>query len=130
MSSSELKKTVGRIILGINNDILELQGEYKAIQDGKQPSKKCEKLEKSVMEKKKALEDTKVKLENNPDYVTKEKLEKTVKMLTDNIVTATNVLESRDVIENDIEAAKNDAIKSLDDIENKDYLNLEALKSS
>ena len=60
MSSSELKKTVGRIILGINNDILELQGEYKAIQDGKQPSKKCEKLEKSVMEKKKALEDTKV----------------------------------------------------------------------
>ena len=45
-------------------------------------------------------------------------------------MTATNVLESRDVIENDIEAAKNDAIKSLDDIENKDYLNLEALKSS
>ena len=43
MSSSELKKTVGRIILGINNNILELQGEYKAIQHGKQPSKKCEK---------------------------------------------------------------------------------------
>ena len=53
MSGVKLKKSIGKIILKINTEILDLQGEYYKQKEGDTLSKKGELLEKSVTEKKK-----------------------------------------------------------------------------
>ena len=51
-------------------------------------------------------------------------------MITQTIETANNVLETREIIRTEIEAAKSDAMKTLDDIENSDQLNLQSLTNT
>ena len=92
--TSELKKSIGKTIIGLNDDILEFLKETRSVKEGEELSKKGESLKKSIGEKKKVLAETLEKLEDQPDYVTKEKLDKTVKMIKNNIETATKVIEN------------------------------------
>jgi hypothetical protein len=65
-SSNQLKKSIGRIVISINSELLELQQEFLKVKSGANVSKKGELLEKSVSEKKKALEDALHSLETRP----------------------------------------------------------------
>ena len=88
MSGNKLKKSIGRIILKINSEILDLQKEYSKIKDGGCLGRKGESLEKTIKDRKEALEKALSELESRPEYVIDEGLEKTVQMLKDNIETA------------------------------------------
>ena len=79
MSATKLKKSAGKIVLKINEEILELQSEYNKSNDG--ITKKAEALDKSVKTKKEALKDALKELENRPDYVKEQNMEKTIQMI-------------------------------------------------
>ena len=121
-SGNQLKKSIGRIIIRINSEILDLQQEYKKVKEGTALSTKGVNLEKNVKEKKEALEDALGSLEGRPDFVTKESMEKTVQMIKDNIATAEKVLkvpdEGDEVSESDINDAQKKASETIDEIVN------------
>ena len=76
-SANDLKKSIGQIVIQADSDILELQKGYqKAKNEGSSLSKLDLEREKSLKEKKSALEDGIKNLEAKTDYVVKEKLEK------------------------------------------------------
>ena len=56
MSSAELKKSIGRIVIDINSDILDLLSERRKASNGEKLTKKGEDLKERVLEKKKALD--------------------------------------------------------------------------
>ena len=62
-TSNQLKKSIGRVIIKINSEILELQKEYQKVKSGGSLSKKGETPEKSVNEKKDASEACKCKMD-------------------------------------------------------------------
>ena len=131
MSSTELKKSIGKTIIGLNDDILEFLKENKSVKEGEDLSKKGEMLKKAIGEKKKVLAETLEKLEDQPDYVTKEKLDKTVKMIKNNIETAAKVIENNGgVIQNEIVDARENAVKSVSEVDNSEvemHINIESL---
>ena len=86
---SELKKGIGKLIIKLNSEVLELIEEKKAAE----PTLKGVELLKSVGDIKNALQAVLGDLENKPDLVRKEKTETYVKMIKDNITTASTVLE-------------------------------------
>ena len=55
MSSKELKKSIGKIVIRISNEVIELQREYKKVNYGGFLSGKGSLLENSVNEKKNKL---------------------------------------------------------------------------
>ena len=124
MSATKLKKSVGKIILKINSEILELQSEYKKSKDGTEKTKKADTLEKSVKEKKDALEKTLKELENRPNYVQEENMQKTVQMIRNNIETASAVLGGdTEISESDVQSAEKAVNDVLAEIENCEQLN-------
>ena len=86
---SELKKGIGKLIIKLNSEVLELIDEKKV----EEPTLKGVELLKSVGDIKNALQAVLGDLENKPDLVRKEKTETYVKMIKDNITTASTVLE-------------------------------------
>ena len=72
-ASNNLKKSIGRIIISINSEILELLAEYKKVKTGVPLSKKGEIKEESVKKKKEALEDALKNLEPRSGYIEQEK---------------------------------------------------------
>ena len=119
-SSNQLKKSVGRIVININSEILELQKEYRKVKDSTSLSKKGELLEKSVLEKKEALEDALKCFQSKPGFIVQEKMEKTVQMISDNITTAEKVLkgpgDENEVSEENVTEAQKKATESIDEI--------------
>ena len=91
-TSNNVKKGCGKIIISINSELLELMSEYKKVKSCGQLSTKGTQLEKSIKQKKEALEEGLKGFDDKPEYVKSEKLEKTVKMLKCNISTAKKVL--------------------------------------
>ena len=120
-TSNNVKKGCGKIIISINSELLELMSEYKKVKSGGQLSTKGTQLEKSIKQKKEALEEGLKGLDDKPDYVKSEKLEKTVKMLKCNISTANKVLaggcDGEEVSENDLTDAKKEAQETVEEIE-------------
>ena len=116
MSANKLKKSIGKTVITLNDEILELQKEFKGVKEGGKISKKGERLVKAIKEKKDALKDTLTKLEEKPEYVVEEKLEKTVQMIRTNIQTAEIVLEENVVDKVEIEAARQNALVSVEEI--------------
>ena len=120
-TSNNVKKGCGKIIISINSELLELMSEYKKVKSGGQLSTKGTQLEKSIKQKKEALEEGLKGLDDKPDYVKSEKLEKTVKMLKCNISTANKVLAGgcvgEEVSENDLTDAKKEAQETVEEIE-------------
>ena len=117
MSANKLKKSIGKTVITLNDEILELQKEFKGVKEGGKISKKGERLVKAIKEKKDALKDTLTKLEEKPEYVVEEKLEKTVQMIRTNIQTAEIVLEENVVDKIEIEAARQNALVTVEEIE-------------
>ena len=117
-TSNQLKKSIGRIVISINSELLELQQESIKVKSGANVSKKGELLEKSVTEKKKALEDVLHSLETRPGYIVEEKMQKTVQMLKDNIKTASTVLEqSNEIPESEVNEAQKEASDVIAEVE-------------
>ena len=127
MSGVKLKKSIGKIILKINAEILELQGEYKKQKEGGTLSKKGELLEKGVIEKKEALESALKELENREAYIVEEHLEKTVQMIKDNLNTAATVLGKTEVSLSEVQTAQKEASDTLAELEAIDQENEAAI---
>ena len=118
-SSNQLKKSIGRVIIKINSEIIELQKEYKKVKSGGSLSKKGETLEKSVKEKKDALEAALQSFETRKEYVEQENFKKMVDMIKVNIATAAKVLEegSDEVPETEVTDAQKQASEAIEEIE-------------
>ena len=94
-TSNQLKKVIGKIILKINTEILELLALYKNVKEETPLTVRGAKLEEEILMKKEKLAEILKNLEKKPDYIIKENLERTVKMLKTNIETAGAILESK-----------------------------------
>ena len=77
-SGNRIKLSVGKILIQINTEILELMAEYKKVKSGVSLSTKGAELEKAVTTKKEALE-------AQVEAATVEKLYKTTKMIKNNM---------------------------------------------
>ena len=95
-SAADLKKNIGRLILKLNSDVLDLIVEYRKVKHNGDFSEKGKDLELSVTKKKVSLEKTLKMFESKPDFVKQEKLERFVSMVNTNISTAAKVLESKE----------------------------------
>ena len=119
-TSSQLKKTIGKLILNINSDILELQKEYKKNVEPESVKKKESELEEAVIDRKRVLQDIVDDLGGKPEYVKKEDLVKTVQMMKTSIDTASKVLEyntkKEEVIASEIELVSNEASEAVEQI--------------
>ena len=118
---SQIKISVGRTIFNINSEILELSEEYRRVKPGENLSKRGLELEKSIKKKKEGLEEALAGLESKQAMIVSEKLEKTVKMIRDNIETAKKVLEGvKDgtaVAESEVNDAKKEASEVIKEAE-------------
>ena len=137
--SSHLKKVVGKIVLQINSDLLDLTKEYKNVKEETPLSAKGVQLEKEVENKKDDLVKILNNLNEDPKYSRDKNLNKTLKMIKMNIDTASNVLESNGPLENNekleniqehIEESRKEAmdiIKEVEDEEKKAEDDIKAL---
>ena len=118
--SNQLKKSLGRITIKINSEILELQPEQRKVKTGVPLSKKGEDLLKAIKEKKDALEDTLKYMEGRAGFIGEEGLEKTFQLVKDNIMTAGKVLESPSedevVTESEVINAQQKASETIEEI--------------
>ena len=118
MPGTKLKQRVGNTILQINNDILELLVEYEKVKQGKLLSERGEELKKTIKIKQEALEEVLTDLEKKKGDNTGN-LDKTMKMLKDNIKTSKDVLNEgpdvKSVEESKIKEARTEAEKVIED---------------
>ena len=105
----ELKKNIGKTVIQLNEDILVLQRIYKKrkLSKDKPLEKKELEVESRVKTAKENLEATIESLEKQPAYVTSEKLEKFVRMMTNTVETA-NILFTQ---ENGYDVIKEETVK-------------------
>ena len=94
--ATELKKNIGRVIVKINSEVLDLIVEYRKIKHNGEFSDAGKNLEESVKKKKINLENTLAKLELRAEFIKQEKMEKFIKMVKTNIETAGRVLDIKD----------------------------------
>ena len=120
-TANTLKKSIGKIIININSEILELLEEKKKVKDDVTLSKKGVDKENAVRKKKEALEDAIKGLEERPDYVAQEKMEKFVDMIKENIATAGKALsnsgEESDTLQIEAVGAQKTATATVETIE-------------
>ena len=120
-TGNQLKKSVGKIIIKINSEILELLIEYRKVKPGVALSPKGVSLELAIKGKQEALEEGVKGLEKRPEFVISEKMEKTVKMIKENVDTAKKVLmegsEGDQIPESEISTAKNEAVEAVKEME-------------
>ena len=122
----ELKKNIGKTVIQLNEDILVLQRIYKKrkLSKDKPLEKKELEVESRVKTAKENLEATIESLEKQPAYVTSEKLEKFVRMMTNTVETA-NILFTQengyDVIKEEIVKDTQEEVKSaLEEVKNEE----------
>ena len=114
-TSWNLKKSIGRIILSINSEILQFLDEQKKVKPGVALSQKGEALKVEIIKKKEALENTLNGVVQRQNYIAEEKLEKFVDMLKNNIATAAKVLECTNDDSDNIQTEVNEAQKVAND---------------
>jgi hypothetical protein len=132
-TSNGLKKSIGRLIVKLNSEILEFLPEQKKVTNEVQLSSKGVVIRDSIKVKKEALEEALSGLEARPDYIIQESLEKFVKMIKCNITTAQKLLETEtdsvDGNEMEITNAKEEAYKTVDEVlKNEDLAEVEMRK--
>ena len=125
-TSNDLKKSIGRLIVKINSEILEFLPEQKKVTKDVLLSTKGASLQASIQIKKEALEDALTGLEARPDYLNQQNV-KFVKMIKDNIATAGKVLEpvtpeSVIVDVGEVNKAKEEASKTVDEVQKEEEL--------
>ena len=129
--SSSIKSYVGKIVLQINTEILDLLGEYKKVKTGTPLSSKGTDLEQKVKTGKEALEEVLIALEAQEEEALVQNFKKTIKMLKKNIETAIKVLaegiNGQAVPENKIVEAKDEAVKVLEELEKEQKLKKRSL---
>ena len=118
-SSNQIKKNVGRIILKLNSEILELQNER-----GTEASSTTVKVQSTIANIetcRQALTKTLLDLKDRPDFIALNNLEKTVHLMELNIDTAKRVLgedgDVKKIREEDIEKSKEEASKTIREVE-------------
>ena len=108
-SPGDLKKSIGKLVLSANSDILELQKSNKKSNDGDgNVPKSVSEREEKLAEKKAGLEDGIKSLSQRPDYIKKEKFERYIKMMETTVESAKIVLAK--------EADKNVTEEKLDEV--------------
>ena len=119
-TGNTLKKSIGKIIININSEILELIEEKKKVKNDVPLSKKGVDRENAVRKKKEALEDALKGLEERPEFVTQEKMEKFVDMIKENIATAAKALtdsgEENDALHSEAVSAQKTATATVETI--------------
>ena len=125
-SSNQLKKSIGRIVITINSEILEFLVEKKKVKTGVPLSAKGTALQDAIKRKKETLEDALQGLEDRPDYIRQEQMEKTVKILKDNISTAQKAIDDgsseEEIEESDLTNATNAATEVIEEVETMESL--------
>ena len=120
-TGTSLKKSIGRIIMQLNSEILELLEEYKKVKTDVPLSRKGKALEEAVKNKKDALKDALDSLEKRAGYVNQENLEKFIDMIKVNIVTAEKALtegsDKGEEVENEATGARQTAEEAIEEIE-------------
>ena len=99
-NNNHLKKVVGKIVLQINSDLLDLSKEYKNVKEEVPLSAKGVRLEGEVEKMKNELEKILNNLNEDPKYSRDPDLGKTFALIKSNIDTASKVLESIGTLEN------------------------------
>ena len=117
--STRIQHSVGKIVFQINTETLELLEEYKKSKSGKPLSARGGELQKAVKSKQEALEEALKSLVSSDNSG---KLEKTIKMLKNNIETAKKILDDeydgKSVEEKTIQDAQIEAKKVMEEAEN------------
>ena len=120
-SVKDLKKTIGKLVINANADILCLQKGYSKLKDGGTLSKSEEEIEKSLVLKKEALVEAIKSLEARAEYVKEECLDKFLKMMKTTSETAATLLsrksEATDVTEEEVKKVQHQAKASIEEIE-------------
>ena len=115
-SAIELKKNIGKTVIKLNSDILELLHIFKK---GKSSSDKDLALETRVKNSKNSLKETVLKLESQPDYIKSEGLTKLIKLMSTSIETADTLFETNkgyeEISEEEVKATQDLAKKSIED---------------
>ena len=116
--STRIQHSVGKIIFQINTETLELLDEYKKSKSGRPLSARGGELQKAIKVKQEALEEALKSLVTSDNSG---RLEKTIKMLKNNIETARKVLDDEfdgeSVQEDIIQAAQSEAEKIIEEAE-------------
>ena len=99
-NNNHLKKVVGKIVLQINSDLLDLSKEYKNVKEEAPLSAKGVRLEGEVEKMKNELEKILNNLNEDPKYSRDPDLGKTFALIKSNIDTASKVLEPIGTSEN------------------------------
>ena len=79
MTTNELIKSIGKIVIDLNAEILDLLSEQKKTDEAGKMTKKGEQIGKNVKEKKKSLAADLESFESSPGLVKAENLQKTIK---------------------------------------------------
>ena len=98
-TAKSVTKVVGKIVLKLNSDLLDLIKEYKNAKEGVPLSVKGVQLQESIDKQKKELEEILKNFEDGPDFLDEQKSTKTLAMIKMNIDTANKVLESNGPLE-------------------------------
>ena len=125
-TSNQLKKSIGRLVIKINSEILDFVHEKRKIKPDVPLSAKGNKLKETIKEKKEALEEALKDLEGKPDYIIQERMEKTVKIVKENIATANKALDVEssevEIEEHDVTIANNEEVENMENLAQRDCL--------
>ena len=101
-SANQLKKSIGKTVITLNSDILELHQIYKKFRSStpKDLSEKEIALETKVKKSYNGLKEAVVKLESRPEYINSEGLDKLLKLMTTTIESAETLFGSNNGFEN------------------------------
>ena len=98
ISSKELKKNIGKVVIQMNNDMMVLQKVYKKVRSSeeKKLSTKDADIESRVIKSRDKLKETITALENQPSQVAAEGLEKFLKLMKTTMETAEILIDSKE----------------------------------
>ena len=136
-TAKSVTKVVGKIVLKLNSDLLDLIKEYKNAKEEVPLSVKGVQLQESIDKQKKELEEILKNFEDGPDFLDEQKSTKTLAMIKMNIDTANKVLESNgplegkeamDKFQGSIEESRQGALNVMKEVEEEEKIAEENIK--
>ena len=120
-SSNDLKKSIGRVVLLTNTDILELHKAYKKVKEGGTLTRSETERERVFKDRVQGLEEGLASLLKKPDMVKQDKFERYVSMMKTTVESAKKMMsdkgETEAVTEESIEEVKKEAKNCVEEIE-------------
>jgi hypothetical protein len=120
-STNDLKKSIGRVVLLTNTDIIELHTAYKKVKEGGTLTKSETERERVFKDRVKGLEEGLARLLKKPEMVKQDKFERYVSMMKTTVESAKKMLsdkgETEAIAEESIKEVKKEAKNCVEEIE-------------